>query len=132
MENEVDIKEKKIKTIEESFAKTNQEKEALKMKVIDLEKKSELLETTFQEEIKVLKEEKRSLEIKEMLFDLFKIEMRERYGHEEETEDENANEENSQVDFTRSLACGKCNFVGKTEPGLKTHVRAKHKESDIK
>ena len=39
-------------------------------------------------------------------------------------------DENTQADFMRSFACGKCNFVGKTEPGLKTHVTVKHKELD--
>ena len=73
-----------------------------------------------------------------MLFDLFKIEMRERYGHEKVDSDDEDEFENNVEDFEDSheneilYACDECDFTGKSNPGLKTHKTVKHRQQDGK
>ena len=69
-----------------------------------------------------------------MFFDIFKIEMREKYGHIEEESDyddlqgiqENDEPVQSSVEENQGYICDQCKFIGKTEAGLKTHKTVKH------
>ena len=101
------------------FIKENLE---IKNKVKELEKEKE-----------ALKEDNKSLVFKGMYFDIFKIEMREKYGHIEEDSDEDdlikENDEpvESRVEENQGYICDQCEFIGKTEAGLKTHKTVKHR-----
>ena len=100
----------------------------LRNKVEDLEKEREKL-----------KEENKSLVFKGMYFDIFKIEMREKYGHIEEDSDDDedleGNVANDQTEGSNQIKqvfqCDQCNFIGKTESGLKTHKTFKHKGKSV-
>ena len=70
-----------------------------------------------------------------MFFDIFKIEMREKYGHVEDSDDdedlegndENAEEVEDRDEISNGYKCDQCNFIGKTDAGLKTHKTVKHR-----
>ena len=74
-----------------------------------------------------------------MYFDIFKIEMREKYGHIEEDSDDDedleGNVANDQTEGSNQIKqvfqCDQCNFIGKTESGLKTHKTVKHKGKSV-
>ena len=62
-----------------------------------------------------------------MFFDIFKIEMYEKYGHiEEESDDDDEEEIGETIVEQNGFSCGKCEFIGKTEAGLKTHITVKY------
>ena len=71
-----------------------------------------------------------------MYYDIFKIEMRERYRHvEEESDDKDEPQSNMENDveiegsdeLRKGYHCEQCKFIGKTEAGLKTHRTVKHR-----
>ena len=71
-----------------------------------------------------------------MYFDIFKIEMREKYGHvEEDTDDdediegndESAEEVEDRIEVSQGFQCDQCKFIGKSDAGLKTHKTVKHR-----
>ena len=67
---------------------------------------------------------------------IFKIEMREKYGHVEEDSDneeeienimENKEKVEESCERSQGYPCEQCKFIGKTDAGLKTHKTVKHK-----
>ena len=116
-------KDKFIKLQEDKITNLVKENAEIKNKVKELEKEKENL-----------KEDNKSLDLKGMFFDIFKIEMREKYGHiEEESDDddlqgiqENDEPVQSSVEENQGYICDQCKFIGKTEAGLKTHKTVKH------
>ena len=119
IKNKVMLERDKVK--EDEISNLREENKEFKKKVEELEKEGEKM-----------KEENKTLMFKGMYFDIFKIEMREMYGHiEEDSEDDYIEEENDK-DFKDShenqgYKCDKCVFIGKSEAGLKTHRTVKHR-----
>ena len=103
-DEEIELKEIEIESMKVNFAKEmkNKDREAL-------------------EEFEIQRNE---LHVTQMLFDGFKEDMTNKYGYDSSAE----TSEDEIVDETEKNDCDLCNFKGKTEGGLKTHVRRKHKE----
>ena len=102
----------------------------MKKKVNDVEMENSIMKGKLENDEKELKEVNKSLELKGMMYKLFKIEMWQKYGHDEtDTEDENeeTEDENKETEPTREFSCDKCAFIGKSESGLKRHKTIKHK-----
>ena len=116
-------KDKFIQFQEDKITNLVKENAEIKSKVKELEKEKENL-----------KEDNKSLDLKGMFFDIFKIEMREKYGHiEEESDDddlqgiqEHDEPLQSSVEENHGYKCDQCKFIRKTEAGLKTHKMVKH------
>ena len=91
----------------------------------DIDEKIEALE----EKIKSIEKENIVLQerivVKTMFYDTFKDEMREKFGYDSDEEAER----NWREVLERENSCDQCTFVGKSDVGLKTHKRKKHKET---
>ena len=126
MEMRIILKKDKIIQLKEAEI-TNLAKDNLEMKnkIEEIEKENEKI-----------KKENKDLTWKGMYFDIFKIEMRERYRHvEEESDDKDEPQSNMENDveiegsdeLRKGYHCEQCKFIGKTEAGLKTHRTVKHR-----
>ena len=74
--------------------------------------------------VKKFEIQRNELHVTQMLFDSFKEEMTYKYGY-----DSNADtSEEEIVEESGKRECALCDFKGKTEAGLKTHVRRKHRD----
>jgi predicted nucleic acid-binding Zn-ribbon protein len=120
--------EKEYKTANEEIVKLERENRLMKKKVNDIEMENSSLKEKLEKDEKDLEEVNKSLELKAMMYKLLKIEMWQKYGHDEtDTEDEN-----EEVEPPRQHSCHLCAFVGKCESGLKTHITVKHKVRCVK
>ena len=132
-EEEINIIEMKIMLEKERIIKLKDEKiNSLTNENLEKQNKVEDLE----KEIDKLKEENKALTLKGMFFDIFKIEMREKYGHvEEDTDeeediegnDESVEEVEGRIEINQGFQCDQCKFIGKSDAGLKTHKTVKHR-----
>ena len=62
---------------------------------------------------------------RDMLYEDLKERMQIRYGFDSNDEESESDEEVREI---KSKKCDICEFVGKTESGLKTHITKKHRE----
>jgi hypothetical protein len=76
------------------------------------------------EELERFEIQRNYLHVTQMLFDDCKEDMTYKYRHYSSAE----TSEDEIVDETEKKGYLLCNFKGKTEGGLKTHIRRKHKE----
>ena len=105
-DKEIELKEIEIESMKVNFAK--------EMKNRD------------REELERFEIQRNDLHVTQMLFDDFKEDMTYKYGYDSNAE----TSEDEIVDETEKKDCDLCNFKGKTEGGLKTHIRRKHKEKE--
>ena len=105
-DKEIELKEIEIESMKVNFAK--------EMKNRD------------REELERFEIQRNDLHVTRMLFDDFKEDMTYKYGYDSNAE----TSEDEIVDETEKKDCDLCNFKGKTEGGLKTHIRRKHKEKN--
>ena len=104
--------------------------------IVDLENEIAKLKTInakFEEKLESTEKEKEDLKqdlvVRVMLHDGLKHDMKERFGYDSEKEAEEYYQKLLKED---ELKCEKCNFVGKTEAGLRTHVTLKQEVKCIK
>ena len=139
LEKEIAEKDAELRQKDEEIKKIEQRMIIEKAKILEV-KEDEIVSLTkenleMKNKVEELEEKNKSLVIKGMLFDIFKIEMRERYGHvEEESDDDEEFENTGEIDKVvdseyekQGFQCDQCTFFGKTESGLKTHKTVKHK-----
>ena len=65
-----------------------------------------------------------------MFYDCFKERMARKYGYDYNSDtslDDSDSEDRNDEKEKEMNKCERCNFVGKTEGGLRTHVRRKHR-----
>ena len=71
------------------------------------------------------------LMVKTTFYDIFKDEMKDRYGYDSDEEaEQNYQEmlERDRVEKVNYLKCEKCEYIGKTENGVRIHYAKKHRE----
>ena len=74
--------------------------------------------------VKKFEIQRNELHVTQMLFDSFKEEMTYKYGYDINAE----TSEDEIVEESGRKECDLSDFKGKTEAGLKTHVRRKHRD----
>ena len=82
------------------------------------------MENRDREELNKFEIQRNELHVTQILFDDFKEEMTYKYGYDSNAE----TSEDETVEESRKKECDLCDFKGKTEAGLKTHVRSKHRD----
>ena len=76
-----------------------------------------------------LREGNKTLTFKGMFFDIFKIEMYEKYGDIEEESDYDDEEEIGETIVEQNgFPRGQCEFIVKSEAGQKTHITVRHNQ----
>ena len=122
-EKEIDIKNKQIGIFEMRFDE----------KILELEKKNEFIER----ELKKLKDENELLRNALKVKDKEEVIVVTKENVVEAATDDNLEDEIQEIaeevqELVNGKKCDKCDFIGKTEAGLKTHTTAKHKVSMMK
>ena len=135
---EVQDSSDKVVTEEEATSgKVSESVEKLKERNDDLNKDIKICDDSIEqlkEKVKNLEEEnlelKNKIMVTTMFYDMFKDEMKDRFGYDSDEEAEQNWQEilkKEQLEKDK-LSCDKCVFVSKSEAGLKIHEGKKHKE----
>ena len=114
-----------LKNVEKEKEDLEGENELLKQKVKDFQKERESFYNT--------------IAVENMLHDTFKERMKDKYLYssndsesdyesDEEIRESNREKSREKKRLKKAVKCNQCDFVGKTEAGLKTHKTKKHKE----
>ena len=86
------------------------------------------LEMQIKEMVKERDDMYTSIGERDMLYEDLKERMKIKYGFDSNDE-ESDYESDEEIRETKSKTCDICEFVGKTESGLKTHITKKHRET---